>query len=288
MKLALGSAQIGMNYGVANTAGRVPIKDACAILKHAQLCGLDTIDTAIAYGDSEHVLGQLGIGNWKIVTKLPAVPDNCSDIPQWVSDQIELSLKRLRVSNVHAILLHRPNQLLENVGPDLYAALQELKLRGVTRKIGISVYEKIELDNLFYAFPFDLIQAPFNILDRWFVDSGWASRLHNFGVEIHTRSTFLQGLLLIPPNQRPLKFYRWSDIWREWDRWLAYNGLTPLEACLRYVYSFSEINRIIVGVDTTAQLCQIIEATRGGLDSLPNFNILSDTRLINPSTWGQL
>lgn len=288
MKLALGTAQMGMSYGVANSSGQVPIKDACAILNHARLCGLDTIDTAIAYGDSEVVLGQLGVTKWKIVTKLPAVPDNCFEISQWVFDQIELSLNRLGTSCLHAVLLHRPSQLLEDFGQDLYKALQELKLRGITSKIGISVYGKAELEGLFHEFPFDIIQAPFNILDRWLVESDWAKQLHNLGIEVHTRSTFLQGLLLIPPNQRPSKFDRWSDIWREWDRWLAYTGLSPLEACLRYVYNFSEINRIIVGVDTLAQLDQIIEATRGHIECLPDFNILSDTRLINPSTWNQL
>ena len=288
MKLGLGTAQMGMSYGVANSSGQVPIKDAGVILNHARLCGLDTIDTAIAYGDSENVLGQLGISNWNIVTKLPSVPDNCFDIHQWVFDQIELSLKRLGASNLYAVLLHRPGQLLDNFGRDLYEALEELRFRGVTRKIGISVYDKAELENLFYDFQFDLIQAPFNILDRWLVESDWARRLHNLGIEIHARSIFLQGLFLIPPNQRPSKFDRWSDVWSEWDRWLAYTGLSPLEACLRYVYNFSEINRIIVGVDTPVQLNQIIEATKGHLDSLPGFKTLSDTRLINPSTWDQL
>ena len=288
MKLALGTVQFGLDYGVANTSGRVTVQEAGAILQHAQACGLDTLDTAIAYGDSEAVLGQLGIERWNTVTKLPAVPDDCQDVAQWVYEQIQQSMARLGVRQLHGVLLHRPAQLFEKMGPALYGALKSVKAQGKTRKIGVSVYGPAELDVLFDAYALDLVQAPLNILDRGLVKSGWAGRLHDAGVEVHTRSAFLQGLLLMPATQRPGKFNPWANVWRAWDRWLEQEGFTPLQACLRYVSNLPQIDRVVVGVDTAAQLQQIVQAADGKLPILPEFPDLQDTRLINPASWNQL
>lgn len=288
MKLALGTVQFGLDYGVANTSGRVTAQEASAILQQAQACGLDTLDTAIAYGESEAVLGRLGIERWNTITKLPAVPDDCQDVAQWVQEQIDQSMARLGVSQLHGVLLHRPAQLLEKIGPALYGALQSIKAQGKSRKIGVSVYGPSELEALFNAYAIDIVQAPLNILDRGLVESGWAGRLHDEGVEVHTRSAFLQGLLLMPAAQRPAKFSPWENIWRAWDGWLEQEDLTPLQACLRYATNLPQVDRVVVGVDTATQLQQIIEAADGKLSTMPEFPDVQDARLINPASWNQL
>lgn len=288
MKLTLGTVQFGLDYGIANTGGRVCIEDAKGILNRAYQVGMVTLDTAIAYGESESVLGQIGVESWDVVTKLPTIPHECKNVAQWVKDQIAESCKRLQLNSVYGLLLHQPSQLHERSGPELYGALQTLKKEGLVEKIGVSVYGLHELEALHDQFAVDLVQAPFNILDRSLVDSGWAQRLKNNGVEVHTRSAFLQGLLLMPKEKRPSKFERWQNIWLEWDRWLALSGLTPLQACLRYANTQDCIDRVVVGVDNVAQLNEIIDAAEGELPSLPQFNTLHDTRLVNPSTWNQL
>lgn len=287
-KLALGTVQFGLAYGISNTTGRVTLQEAAAILQRAKTCGLDTLDTAIAYGESEKVLGKLGVRSWEIVSKLPALPNDCLDIQQWVQDEARQSMARLGVSQLHGLLLHRPSQLLENCGTELYEALQAVKEQGLVSKIGVSVYGPDELDLLFDRYSIDLVQAPLNILDRSLVESGWASRLHAAGVEVHTRSAFLQGLLLMPSDQRPAKFGYWPEIWSEWSRWLTETGLSPLQACLRYTCSLPDIDRVVVGVDTASQLDEIITAAEGTLPSLPAFKPLQDQRLINPASWNQL
>lgn len=289
MKLALGTVQFGLNYGIANLTGCLTTAEAKTILQRARACGMDTLDTAIAYGESETVLGQLGISEWNAITKLPPVPDDCHDVAQWVHHQIKQSMMRLRVTQLYGVLLHRPDQLLGSMGPALLGALQEIKAHGITRKIGVSVYFPTELDALFDIFAPDIVQAPVNILDRGLVESGWASRLHQAGIEVHARSAFLQGLLLMPREQRPAQFAsRWSDVWDVWDRWLVLTGLTALQACLGYVEKLAEVDRVVVGVETVAQLNQIFEATEAELDGLPEFNALKDARLINPASWAQL
>ncbi len=286
-RLALGTAQFGLVYGVANKDGKVDSREVAELLLEASRLGVDTLDTAVAYGDSETVLGRIGVSKWNIVTKLPPLPEGCQDVDGWVFSEMRGSLQRLGVDHVDAVLLHRPNQLLTSEGVRLYQSLQRLKAEGMAQKIGVSIYVPNELDVLFEYFDFDLVQAPLSILDRRLVDSGWLGRLHRCGVELHARSVFLQGLLLMPSSVRPVAFQRWLPIWLEWERWLAENGLTPQQACLRYIFSLPEVARAVVGFDNVAQLRQIISSCTGALECLPNWPEHIDPNLLNPACWNQ-
>lgn len=286
-KLALGAAQFGIDYGVANTQGKAEPEEVKRIFAVARSANIDTLDTAIAYGDSEQVIGQTGSHFWNIVTKLPPVPFGYN-ATSWVREQLAGTLTRLGVQQVYGLLLHRPGQLLEDIGPELYGTLKAVQSEGLVKKIGISIYQPATLETTLSQYAVDLVQAPLNILDRSLIESGWAKRLSYAGVEVHVRSVFLQGLLLMPASQRPAKFAPWTDIWAEWDRWLAQTGLTPLQACLRYVCGLDSIDRVVVGVDSAAQLDEVLSASEGILDSLPAFKPLHDDRLINPACWNQL
>jgi aryl-alcohol dehydrogenase-like predicted oxidoreductase len=288
MKIALGTVQFGLEYGVANQLGMVQFDDVKLILQEATAHGVETLDTAIVYGNSERVLGQAGVNEWKIVTKLPALPEVCTDVAGWVEAQLEGSIKRLGVSQLHGVLLHRPGQLLNKNGESLYQALQLLKSAGLTKKIGISVYGPDELDMIMAKMAFDLVQAPLNILDRRLIESGWDMRLKNQGTELHVRSAFLQGLLLMEPDQRPQKFARWEYVWHEWARWLDETGLTPLQACLGYVLGIELVDKVVVGVDSVKHLQEIIAASGSSLPSLPNWSKPTDIGLIDPTLWNQL
>ncbi|MCZ8286739.1 MAG: aldo/keto reductase, partial [Bacteroidia bacterium] len=101
MKLALGGAQFGLAYGVSNLSGQVSREAARDIVGLARTGGVDTIDTAIAYGDSEACLGEVGVSGFKVVTKLPALPGDVDGVEAWVRGQIEASLKRLGVTRIH-------------------------------------------------------------------------------------------------------------------------------------------------------------------------------------------
>jgi aryl-alcohol dehydrogenase-like predicted oxidoreductase len=285
MKIALGTVQFGLAYGVANESGTVQPEDVKNILQRAAAHGVDTLDTAIDYGNSESALGQTGVGAWNVVTKLPAIPADCVDVAAWVNMQIEGSLQRLGLSQLHAVLLHRPLQLLGEHGRPLKAALRQLKEQGIARKLGVSVYGPDELNMLADTMQFDLVQAPLNILDRQLIDSGWARKIKNQGTELHVRSAFLQGLLLMPPDQRPKKFARWSSTWSEWARWLDETGLTPLQACLGYVLGIAEVDKVVLGVDSVKQLGEILAASHVRLPSLPIWPQPIDTDLINPGRW---
>ena len=288
MKLGLGTAQFGLNYGVANTTGQIDAEVAAAILERARSLGVGVLDTAIAYGDSETVLGAIGTTGFDIVTKLPGHAEDEVDLGAWVDTQIAQSFGRLGVDSVYGLVLHRPEQLLAARGEKLYSALLRLKSNGRVSKVGISIYDPEELDALASQFDFDLVQAPMSIIDRRLVTSGWADRLKTDGVEIHTRSAFLQGLLLMPKQARPAKFAPWVTIWDEWERWLAACNLTPTEGCIRYVSAVAQVDRVIVGVDSVAQLDEIAGAMGAPLNDLPDFSYLADQRLLNPALWSKL
>lgn len=288
MKLALGTVQFGLNYGIANSAGCVDPLDVASILARSKEVGINTLDTAMSYGVSESVLGGGDLTDLKVISKLPPIPNGCPDINAWIRDQLSASLKRLGVSCLYGLLLHRPEQLNESIGIDIYEILQALKTEGLVSKIGVSIYSPRELESLFENYELDLVQAPLNIIDRNFVDGGYAGQLKKMGVEVHARSIFLQGLLIMPPSKRPAKFDSWSNIWSVWDKWLSDNNMTAIEACLSYVYGLDVIDRLVIGVNSVSQLNQIIEAINYMPKNLPYFEPLKDERLINPSSWNQL
>jgi len=284
-RLALGTAQFGLSYGVANQRGQVTIEQITAILAVANSLGVNTLDTAIAYGDSEQRLGEIGISSWKVVSKLPPIPTENTEIFAWVEQSINESLQRLKIPQLYGLLLHHPEQLLSAQGEKLYQSLNLMKAQGLVKKIGVSIYSPTELENLCDRFSFDLIQAPSNILDRSLERSGWLSRLKDSGVEVHVRSVFLQGLLLMNSLNRPAYFARWQPFWEMWEKWLTDTQLTPLQACLGFVLENPDIDRVVVGVDSLSQLQEILATAMGQLPSPPNDLCCDDPDLINPSRW---
>jgi len=285
VKIALGTVQFGLNYGITNQAGQVTHKEASAILRLAKANGIDTLDTAIGYGESEQKLGEIGAQDWQIVTKLPAIPEDCTDICQWVNNAIDGSLHRLKVSHLYGVLLHRPQQLLGKGGDRLFLALQRLKDDKIVKKIGVSIYDPSELDALSDHYKFDLVQAPFNVIDRRLIESGWMRKLSDQGTELHVRSVFLQGLLLMTKENRPAKFDRWINLWNSWEDWLTVSRLSATEACVRYALSFPEISQVVVGVDSRQQLSEIMAASSGSMPELPNHINSNVIELLSPACW---
>ena len=288
-KLALGTVQFGLPYGIANQGGQVSRAEARKILALARESGIDTLDTAIAYGDSEACLGDIGTQGFRLITKLPALPDPTIDIGVWVDEQLKASLSRLKVNTLYGLLLHRSEQLTGDGGQAMVKALARLKAEGRVEKIGVSIYAPQELDAVTKACAIDLVQTPLNLIDRRLVTSGWLQRLHDQGIEVHARSAFLQGLLLMPRAAIPAPFERWAHLWDTWHEYLAYNHISAIEACLRYPLSLPQIDRVVVGVDSPAQLRELIAVAQSPTSSHagPAFDC-EDENLLNPAQWSKL
>jgi aryl-alcohol dehydrogenase-like predicted oxidoreductase len=288
-KVALGTVQFGLDYGIANEAGQVSLSEAQCVLSLAKENEIDVLDTAIAYGTSEEVLGKVGVDGFRVVTKLPSLPDDQNNVAHWVTEQVSESLARLGQKKLYGLLLHRPENLLGSKGGQLVQALADLKNDGFVQKIGVSICSLDELEAVFNKIKIDLVQAPLNVVDRRLQSSGWLDRLKDDGVEVHTRSAFLQGLLLMERSKIPQKFSRWSDLWNQWHEKFQVLGISPLAASLAYPLSLKQVDQVIVGVDSAAQLSEILEAAENanvGLDT--SFMSSADLDLINPSNWNHL
>ena len=289
MKLSLGTVQFGLKYGISNQCGKVRQDEVLKILSEAKSFGVNDIDTAIAYGTSEEVLGKVGVDGFRVVTKLPSLSADEGSILRWVRDQVEASLKRLGQKKLSGLLLHRPQDLLGSKGGQLIQALADLKNDGFVQKIGVSIYSPNELDEVYKKIKIDLVQTPLNVIDRRMETSGWLNRLKDDGVEVHTRSAFLQGLLLMERSKIPQKFSRWSSLWNQWNDKLKALGVSPIAACLAYPLSLKQVDQVIVGVDSAAQLSEVLQAAENA-NEVPDTSFMRSTNLdlINPFNWNYL
>ncbi len=288
-KLSLGTVQFGLNYGVANQVGKIKFEEVKKIIELAKKSKISLIDTAVSYGDSEKIIGDIGIRDFKFVSKLPSIPKNCLDIDLWVEKNIKNTLKHLGLKTLYGLLVHNYQNLTGRFSKKLINALNRIKIEGLVKKIGISIYDPSEYEKIVHLNRFDIVQAPLNIIDRRLVESGLLSKLYSQNIEVHTRSVFLQGLLLMPRERIPKNFNRWSKIWDKWSSEIKKNKLDVIETCLLYPLSMPEIDHVIVGVDNVNQLNDIIKKSKSQIkQSDMSFMISNDQLLINPTNWNKL
>lgn len=286
MKLCLGTAQFGMRYGIANRTGQIDVTEAGRILERALAAGVTMLDTAVMYGESETTLGQAGAGRFAVVTKLPELPPHVGNITEWMKEHTNRSLRRLGVPSLYGLLLHRPMELLGPRGNEIAAGLMALKATGLTSKTGVSVYNPNELDQL-SRFSFDIVQAPMSVFDRRLETTGWLQQLDNLGTEVHVRSVFLQGALLMSPDALPPHLGGLASPLRSFNIWCAGRDTKPLNAAVRFVLARREVGRVVIGVDSLVHLDEVLAAfTDEAMDVPPTFSI-QDVTLIDPSRWAQ-
>ena len=287
-RIAIGTVQFGMPYGVANSDGQVDFNTASKIVSIAGENGIDTYDTSISYGDSEECLGKIGMKNKYVITKLPQIPEGITDIPDWIVSQVKSSLERLNVNKAYGLLLHDSSQI-DELGKIFNKTFMDLKSDGLVEKIGLSAYTPEEIAKASTLIDLDIVQVPFNIIDRRLLETGWLNRLHDSGVEIHARSIFLQGLLLLRRENIPARFNKWKNLWNDWHNWLDNNNVSPLAACLHYPLSIPQIDKVIVGLDNIEHLNDLTQSFDQSNRPFifPDISC-DDEQLLNPSKWMQL
>lgn len=286
-KLILGSAQFGMDYGVSNKNGKISNQEIKDIFDFSQQNHIDTIDTAMSYGNSEHLIGIYN-KSLQVITKLQPIPNKCNDLESWFDNEICKSLERLRLKNLYGILLHNPDDLLGKNGLELSNLLVAYKKKGVFKKIGLSIYDFKLVHKYLEIIKIDIVQCPFNIIDQRVINTGLANEMHDLGIEIHARSIFLQGLLLMSEHERPDYFHKWTSLWAKYYKFLDSNNTTSIQACLDFVLSNTLIDKYVVGINSLKHLKEIVELTKHGPKNIGSgYKNLSsnDPSLINPSLW---
>jgi len=289
-KLGLGTAQFGLDYGISSARGSVNLNEVKKILNYAQSKNLGFLDTSPSYGDAEKVLGINNILSFEVITKTrhfdaPKINKHDSII---LNNDLDISLHNLKQKSVYGLLIHNADDLLKSGAENLYRKLVELKVNGKIKKLGVSIYDYNQLISITNFFDIDLVQLPLNIIDRRLTDSGLLKKLLDNDIEIHARSIFLQGLLLMQEKDRPKKFNKWKNLWNLWHEWLNDNQISALEATIRYATSLEDISRVIVGVDSAEQLKEIVTASNGDLPQIPHELIVDDPQLLNPTSWKNL
>lgn len=275
-RLALGTVQFGLDYGITNAAGRVPEEEVGAILALAAAAGIDLLDTATAYGDSEVVLGRLAAPSFRVVTKIGGPPAR-------FADAVRASAARLGRAP-YAVLLHDARALLRPGGEEVARGLEALRASGLAPRIGLSAYTPGVLAAAVAMVRPDLVQLPFSVLDRRFERTGWLERLKSAGAEVHARSLFLQGALLAGRTPPRLAFAAGHlDAFRDA---CAAAGLGPLQACLSAGLA-APLDRLVVGVTSRAELEAVLDAaaTAGPLPAAFDRLAAADEALLDPSRW---
>ena len=282
MKLALGTVQFGIDYGIANTKGQVQIEEVHAILNYAQKNGVNTLDTASSYGNSEEVLGKFVVNDFKIITKTTSIKKGVNEVVR----NFHQSLKNLKQQKVCGLLIHDINEIEHKRFDALFIELARLKQQGLVKKIGASVYNSQQIDYLLDNFSIDLIQLPINILDQRLISNDSLIKLKKHNVEIHARSAFLQGLLLMSTDTIPSWFNPIKDTLKLFHKEAKKQNLTKLQLALGFVQSLTEIDKVVVGVDSLKQLYEIINASSVKVNAVELSNIsINDPIFLNPSNW---
>jgi aryl-alcohol dehydrogenase-like predicted oxidoreductase len=289
-ELGLGTAQLGLPYGVSNRGGQPSEAAAAAILARALDRGVRTIDTAPAYGEAEALLGRLlpAEAGVRIVTK--TAPLSGAEIGAAECDAVrrsaERSLERLRRDRLDALLVHHGSDLALPGGERLAGALAELRDAGLVRRLGASVYDRAELDAARERLPLDLVQLPLNAFDQRLLRDGTLEQLRREGIEVHVRSAFLQGLLLMATEELPAHLAAAEPPLRRYHEQRRRAGLTPIEAALGLVRDAPGVAVALVGTNSVAELDECLAAMQArpaGIDYAPL--AVEDPELIDPRRW---
>ena len=278
--LILGTAQFGMKYGVANRIGTPDEIQVAEILDHAYTSGIRILDTASAYGKSENVLGRAGVSRWKIITKIPSLSGfSDNQLGEAVYDSVVRSLDRLKVDCLYAVLLHDHRDMISERGRWVLGAMERLLAENRVRSLGVSIYTSSDIEGLKPA-KIQVIQAPFNVLDQRILRS-------NLSAELHVRSVFLQGLLLMPPDARPAHFLRWNSLLARFEERVLDSRLDPVAFCLGFVAQQPTVAKCVLGVEHPDQVFGILAAFDEGRNTKIEAEDLAsfDLDLIDPRRW---
>ncbi len=283
MKLIIGTAQFGMKYGVAGN-GNFNQEKVNNFLNLAITNNINIIDTAPGYGNAHLKIGKSGIKNLNIITKLPKL-NLKSNIYKEIKSNVNNYIETLNCKKLYCLLLHNASDILSSYGRDIYLALSMLKEEGLIEKFGVSTYELGELNSIVDNFEIDVVQHPVNILDRRLENSGILKKLNNNGIEVHCRSVFLQGLLLLNLENIGSKFYPFKKDLLKINDFSNKTNKTIQEICLSYVLNIKTISKIIVGIDNEKQLKEIIKIFNTmEVVNIPEFKI-SNERILDPRKW---
>jgi aryl-alcohol dehydrogenase-like predicted oxidoreductase len=282
-RIVLGGAQLGLPYGILNGGETLSREEVARILDTAVDHGIDSIDTAIAYGQSESIIGETSQNRFNIISKLPPLPVDISNVSEWVHSQVQGSLSRLKCTSLDALLLHRPQDLTGAQGAELYAAIKSLMAEKMIDRFGVSIYSPDDLEGIIGTFDIHVVQAPLNVFDRRIL--GVTDQLSALNIEVHVRSIFLQGVLIASPQDRPQRFEPWSEHFALFDEWVRSSGVSAMACCMGFALQQSGIAKLVIGTTSAESLDEIMNSIPNSVLEVPTHLQSSVEQLIDPRIW---
>ena len=277
MKLILGSAQFGFRYGLKKT--KINKKEFQNIYKMLKQNSLTYFDTAINYGDSQKRIGTLNIKK-KIITKIKIPTIKPKNLEKWYYQILFRTLKDLKVKKLYGLLLHDSSHVFKN--KELLNIILESKKKKLVSKIGISVYEKFEIEKVLRIWKPDIIQIPINVFDQRFLNGNFLKKLNQLKIQIHVRSCFLNGLLL--ENRLKKGKIVSKNKFEEFVNWCKLKKINQLTACINFVKRIKYVHALIVGFNNSKQLEEILYSFKKKTILVPGFYI-NEKKIIDPRKW---
>lgn len=285
-RIALGTAQFGLDYGVTNRAGRLPADVAQAVLARARTLGVEWLDTAAAYGTAETVLGRLAgaASGFRVCTKVAAASDG-GDAVERARQQFAQSLQRLARDRVDVLMVHDARLLLAAGGAALYRWLAEQKELGRALAIGASVYDGEQARTLTQRYRLDWIQLPLNVLDQRSLRDGTLAQLKSRGVSVQARSALLQGLLLADPQRVPAELAAARAPLERVRAAARAGGVSALQLALGFVACVAEVDLVVLGVESPQQLDECVRALATPADERWRGLACDEPAVVDPRRW---
>lgn len=285
-KVCIGTAQFGMSYGISNKSGKPSCEEVFKILEDAYQKGIRFLDTAHLYGDSEVRIGKYIKESSHLFQMTSKISENLDY--NSVIKKTENALKALGVDELYGLMLHDTADLKKD---DVLKGLMDMKEKGIVRRIGVSVYSLEEAFEAFACNVFTLIQVPYNPVDTRFSNPKFLEICKKNDIEIHTRSGFLQGLLLMEKNAIPFKLKGVEGDIDRLDAIAQEEGLTRKELITLWILQTMWIDKWVVGINSFQELLELNQAietkqiSKDAVHRINNSFVEIDNLIIDPSKW---
>ncbi len=293
-RLMLGTVQFGLNYGIANEAGKPSYETARDIVACAVEGGIDGLDTAAAYGDSEDVLGkiiaELGLAEKVVtVTKVPAIKEELSAnaADEYVEKSVASSLKRLGLDVLPVCLFHSENDF------KYFDSLLKMKDKGLVKNVGVSTVSPEATEKIVDCADVEAVQIPTNLFDRRFSNARIFDIAKSKGTAVFVRSVYFQGLAVMPTEKIKPFLHEIVPVREAVDAIANEAGLQKTELAMRYAFGIDGITRVLVGVDSLEQMRENIRLMHAGplpADLMQRINQAVpelSKNILNPVNWPQ-
>jgi len=283
MKLVLGGAQLGQNYGL-KIKKKIPFNEIKSISSLCKKKNVRHIDTALSYKNSHKTIGNTDLKNLKIITKLK-LPQEKKNIENWLDVKFEKILLELKTKKIESVIIHDYRDIIGEKGKIFLSFLRNLKKKKIIKKIGISIYETKELDLAWKIIKPDLVQVPINLVDQRFIQSKWPSKLKKYNIKIFARSCFLQGLLLSNFTNNKIISLKEKINLKKFENWCKKKKITKLKACLHFVKGLKYVNFLVVGFNSHQNLAEIIKIFNERQIKITKAFKSINKKLIDPRRW---